>query len=187
MGHFAECRSDGCALCKYRTIQADRYNIDEIVVCKPGIGLAAGGTTTHYYEQGLGYPDRAVDLFNPSLSGDAEDESLYANWYSDSSGCTEGTDTDQNRRDILRLPSIYEEARRGAAGLLLEPSRVIPTQDSVEEYLYSSFQRPSPDVENPWCQVVWDGKLTLAVNISNPSVCYGILYIEHVEYFKSYR
>lgn len=127
----------------------DRYNIDELVLCDNGVGVT--GTFDRDYPLAGGGTQR-VTLFqgNPSLN-----ESLYATWYSNTAGCDPGTDTDQNRRDILRLPSIYEEARRGAAGLILENTRVEPNYDSLEDYLYSQFQRPHPDVEKlDWFDVV---------------------------------
>ena len=131
----------------------DRYNIEELVVCTQQTATqTVGALFTQSYERGRGYPAIPVELYAP---GTGDDESLYASWYGQGLGCAPGPDTDQNRRDILRLPSIYEEARRGAAGLLIEETRVSPTLESVRDYLYSQFQRPSPDIDTlDWFDVV---------------------------------
>ena len=58
-----------------------------------------------------GLSDHYIEVF----SGGAE--SLYATWY-DGENCDPGDPDDQvRRRDILRIASIVDEARRGAAGL----------------------------------------------------------------------
>jgi len=136
----------------------DRYDIESLVICKANNSgdQPVGPLTDAIYPLGRDAGTVAVEIYDPStnLSAD-ESEDLYATWYGSQTGCAPGSETDQNRKDILRLPSIYEEARRGAAGLLIENSRVIPTYDSLKSWLYSSFQRPHPDVEQlDWFDVV---------------------------------
>ena len=135
----------------------ERYNIESIVVCKSNsFGEdPVGDIFIRNYERGHGYTATPVELFGPPTDTGVADESLYATWYSDPLGCSPGPNTDQNRKDIMRLMSIYEEARRGAAGLLKEDSRVAPNLNSVENYLFSQFQRPHPDVDKlDWFDVV---------------------------------
>jgi len=134
----------------------DRYPIEELIICKQNTNQAVGDVGTAIYPLGRDFGTIEVDLYDPppATSGE-ESEDFYASWYGSPTGCAPGTDTDQNRKDMLRLPSIYEEARRGAAGLLIEDTRVVPTYDSVKNYLYSQFQRPHPDVEKlDWFDVV---------------------------------
>jgi hypothetical protein len=132
----------------------DRYNIEEMVVCSQDeAALSVGNMTTETYPLGRGMGTIDIDQFAAG-SGD-DDESFYATWYGQPLGCAPGPETDQNRKDILRLPSIYEEARRGAAGILIENSRVSPTFDSLKDFLYSQFQRPHPDIDKiDWFDVV---------------------------------
>ncbi len=136
----------------------DRYNIEDIIVCEQNGQSAAerpvGDLGFASYARGKGFPNITVELFEPPLAG-VNPETLYASWYGNPAGCAPGPDSDQNRKDMLRLPSIYEEARRGAAGLLIENSRVSPNYESVRDYLYSQFQRPHPDVDRlDWFDVV---------------------------------
>lgn len=134
----------------------DRYNIDEIVTCLPNAGKSSVGPIIEVgFERGRGLSNTVIELFDAPTDAGAVDERLYGNWYGNPLGCEPGPESDQSRKDILRLPSIYEEARRGAAGLLLENSRVEPNANSVQEYLYSQFQRPHPDVDKlDWFDVV---------------------------------
>ena len=132
----------------------DRFDIESLIICTPETTVNAVGADTTFvnYERGRGYPSYTIEQF---VAGNIADESLYATWYGQPLGCAPGPETDQNRRDILRLPSIYEEARRGAAGLLIERSTLSPTLESLEDYLFSQFQRPSPDIDQvDWFDVV---------------------------------
>ncbi len=85
------------------------------------------------------------------------DESLYATWYGrDGEDCTPNDDTLQYRKDMLRLPSIYDEARRGAAGLALDtsltPDGSLP---NLKKFLYNYWSNPSVNQENEaWFNVM---------------------------------
>lgn len=133
----------------------DRFNIEEIILCEQNnTERPVGDLGASTFDRGRGFGTIAVEMFEPPLAG-ITPETLYASWYGDPTGCAPGPESDQNRKDMLRLPSIYEEARRGAAGLLIEESRVSPTYDSVEDYLFSQFQRPHPDVDKlDWFDLV---------------------------------
>lgn len=134
----------------------DRYSLDEMIICKQN-GVAEEPIDGAMVQEQLelapvpGDPDfeRWVYKFQPPIPDvGVEPEDLYATWYGDPTGCAPGPDTDQNRKDMLRLPSIYEEARRGAAGLLIESSAVSPNYDSVKSYLYGQMQRPHPNKDS---------------------------------------
>jgi hypothetical protein len=73
-------------------------------------------------------------------------ESLFATWY-DGENCEPNRIDHQDlRKDIARILSIIDEARRGAAGLALGPDPLIDvnTQEEVEDFLYSQWDRPLP-------------------------------------------
>ncbi len=131
----------------------DRYDIGSLVVCTQQTSVdTVGPIVPVNYPRGRGYDP--VQIFQYGTPA-GDDESFYATWYGQPLGCEPGPDTDQNRKDILRLPSIYEEARRGAAGLLIENSLVSPNLASVKDYLFSQFQRPHPDIDKlDWFDVV---------------------------------
>jgi hypothetical protein len=152
-------------------IHEDRYNyriptddpdvfitfIDKLVVCETNVEgeKPVGELSSQSFERGRGLGPTDVQLYGKATQDGVADESLYATWYGLPEGCAPGPDTDQNRKDILRLPSIYEEARRGAAGILIENARVVPSLDSLEDFLFSQFQRPHPHVDNmDWFDVV---------------------------------
>lgn len=131
----------------------DRYDLLAMVPC-PIEELDVGNSKNKVvasYDRGRGMSPIDIEIFTDS--GSAESEYLYASWYGED--CYPGPDTEQNRRDILRMVSIYEEARRGAAGLLKEESRVGPSKESIASYLFSQWQRPHPDIDNlDWFDVV---------------------------------
>ena len=131
----------------------DRFDIESLVVCTQQTSVdTVGPLGIVNYPLGRGAGTIGVEQFS---AGAGDNESLYATWYGQPLGCAPGPETDQNRRDILRLPSIYEEARRGAAGLLIEPSELSPSLPSLESFLYAQFQRPDPDIDKvDWFDVV---------------------------------
>ncbi len=86
-------------------------------------------------------------------NGAPNNEYLYRTWYG-VKDCFPDDDTLQMRKDILRLPSIYDVARVGATGLSLEPSLTEPQgtetqEDAMVRFLYSAFQNPHPDTDSP--------------------------------------
>lgn len=86
-------------------------------------------------------------------SGVAGSEFLYRTWYGERD-CFPDPNSDQDRRDMLRLPSIYDQARIGAAGLALDPSQTnlrdgeTPAQ-MLQRFLYTQYASPSPGLDNP--------------------------------------
>ena len=80
-------------------------------------------------------------------------EYLYRTWYGEDD-CFPDDETEQDRKDMLRLPSIYDVARIGAAGLSLESSltNTLPLESqaqALERYLYGSFANPALTVDTP--------------------------------------
>lgn len=86
------------------------------------------------------------------------DESLYATWYGydGKTDCTPTPETDQNRKDIVRMASIYDEARRGAAGLALDESLTGKgTLPEFERFIRNFWANPSPSQEaDGWFNVM---------------------------------
>jgi hypothetical protein len=128
-----------------------RYDLDEIVPCDPDPVLGPGqdlrGTLTTSVD----------DLTRPyevQYYTGAE-ESLFASWFS-GANCDRGNDNHLEwRKDILRIVSIYDEARRGAGGLAIEDTRVEPTAQGVRDYLFSVWNNPLPGVDNKqWFNVM---------------------------------
>jgi hypothetical protein len=93
------------------------------------------------------------DYFVEVFSGGTE--SLFATWY-DGEDCDPGDSNDQvRRRDIARIASITDEARRGAAGLSKEDSTLLPTQASIQDHLYSVWEQPMAGSDEPgWLNVM---------------------------------
>jgi len=98
-----------------------------------------------------GYGSLEIVALNP-------DESLYATWYGydGKTDCTPTPETDQNRKDIVRLASIYDEARRGAAGLALDASLTGKgTLPEFQNFLRNFWANPSPSQEaDGWFNVM---------------------------------
>jgi hypothetical protein len=86
-------------------------------------------------------------------SGQPNSEFLYRTWYGERD-CFPDPRSDQDRRDMLRLPSIYDQARIGAAGLALDESQTnlrpgeTPAQ-MLQRFLYTQYANPSPNLDNP--------------------------------------
>jgi hypothetical protein len=90
-------------------------------------------------------------------------ESLFATMY-DGENCQDGNSHSSGdalehyyrRGDLVRMLLIYQEARRGAAGLQLEPDPYFPiSATTVQQFLYDQFQRPLPRSTQPtWFSVI---------------------------------
>ncbi|RMG84305.1 MAG: hypothetical protein D6712_11505, partial [Chloroflexi bacterium] len=128
------------AAARYATtgeVNEDRFDLDTIVPCDVDDKRGSVNLFTHPI-----YTDYQVQYY---ANGD---ESLFATWYN-GIDCDPGNSDHQIwRRDILRLASIYEEARIGAAGLSLEPPRLTNTPESVRDWLYSNWNIPLPGSSN---------------------------------------
>jgi hypothetical protein len=92
----------------------------------PKYGGVAGvnrGTLNKNYLPNAGNPADKYQVYTGGI------ESIYATW-NDGRDCSPGDDADQERRkDMARILSIMDEARRGAAGLLVESSPFTGTPD----------------------------------------------------------
>lgn len=78
------------------------------------------------------------------------DESLYSTWYGrdDNESCNRNDETESYRKDLLRLASIYDEARRGASGLSLDESLTGGgTLPEFERFLFNFWSNPHPRQE----------------------------------------
>lgn len=76
------------------------------------------GTKRDYYPNNSLNPNDLITVYDNGL------ESLFATWYQ-GKNCDPREPRDQDqRKDIARILSIMDEARRGAAGLLLEESHL---------------------------------------------------------------
>ncbi len=88
-------------------------------------------------------------------------ESLYASWYS-GDDCDTEQEEDQNRRkDMVRLLSIIEEARRGAAGLSVGAIPYLTTPLPADANAYTSFRTDGTGLtfrQVPWFHI-WDRPL----------------------------
>jgi hypothetical protein len=88
-------------------------------------------------------------------------ESLYATWYS-GDDCDTESEEDQNRRkDMVRLLSIMEEARRGAAGLAVAPLPYLTTPPPADAAAYTNFRTDGTGLtyrQVPWFHI-WDRPL----------------------------
>ena len=131
-------------------------DLDSIVPCimlgHPGyntVELQRGGSFQTVFPNGGTNPDEMVEYYIGAP------ESLYATWYS-GDDCDPTDPEDQNRRrDMARLLSIIDEARRGAAGLALAPS-LMPTPSANGMYAswdqvpwYQEWKRPLPGIDGP--------------------------------------
>jgi len=95
------------------------------------------GTKTTVQPNGIG--NGTVNVYSGGL------ESLFATWY-DGKNCDPRDSDDQDRRkDMARILSIMQEARRGAAGLAIENNQwSVPTDPLVKD-----------NVQANWNQLPW--------------------------------
>lgn len=101
-----------------------------------------------------------VDVYveNPA-SPPGQSEHLFETYYG-VDDCFPDDQALQRRKDLLRLPSIYDAARIGAAGVSLDDS-LTNTEDGetqaqmLERFLYTTFSNPSPELETQrWFNLV---------------------------------
>ena len=141
----------------------DRYDIDVVVPCPAdaqGRDVVDLGTPTQQN------PD-PIDSSYAFSTFEGGQESLYATWYQ-GQGCdpTNPSSLD-DRRDILRLVSIMDEARRAAAGLSLGPNPLSGTEESVRNTLYGIWNTPQANSnERGWFNVVICSSRTFRVSDS---------------------
>lgn len=134
------------------------YDVDLLVPCDPGNVSADLRGEKHLYpvlqDGGIVYVEGYRQTAAAQQAG-LPSEHLFATWYT-GEDCEAGRDDhQQQRRDLVRLLSIYDEARRGAAGLALEAHQFERTPESVEEWLFEVWQRPLPrSDESRWFNVM---------------------------------
>lgn len=138
----------------------ERYDIDTLLPCSmANYSLALDRVTVPLYDADTSdgvIPTHTVEVFRPVNTNPAaiefiESEYLYATWYG-LPDCFPDDDSLQQRRDILRLATVYDEARRGAAGLLLDESLTgNATKQDLENFLYDTWSNPNPGYgERAW-------------------------------------
>lgn len=132
----------------------DKYNMDALLPCKVDAVPAERDTLTlplwDTDPTDAILPEVEIDIYKPA-SGILEEDSehLYRTWYGQGD-CFPDETSEQQRKDVLRLASIYDEARIGAAGLLKEDT-LLPdnvTQSTLQSFLFNSVQNPSPRRED---------------------------------------
>lgn len=103
-------------------------------------GLDQRGVRAEYVPN-MTDPDYKINIYRDGL------ESLFATW-NDGRNCNPADESHQDmRKDMLRLLSIMEEARRGASGLMLEANMItLPGDPKVVDGQpwYEAWQRPYP-------------------------------------------
>lgn len=119
----------------------EKYDLDTIMPCSQPVTP----------DPVIAYPGNADISVHALQIGpgiyDYSGENLFATWYG-GQDCDPGrADHEQMRKDILRVVSAYDVARRSAAGLALEDSPIDgdPTMNSdVAEYLFRDFYPEPP-------------------------------------------
>ncbi len=116
------------------------------------------GSVMQVYASDVADPlDVPTDPGSPSISP-AGVEALFSTWYS-GRDCDPQDEFDQElRKDILRIPSIFEEARRGAAGLALPNTGYVENINSeadLRRFLYATWRPDFPHYR--WQDGVLDG------------------------------
>jgi hypothetical protein len=116
---------------KYNMHLDDKQNhADDFIPCvddkDPLYGGVEGGNRGTLNKDYLPNPGNPADKYQVYTGGI---ESIYATW-NNGRDCQPGEDIDQERRkDMVRILSIMDEARRGAAGLLVESNPFTATPD----------------------------------------------------------
>ncbi|MDX2077928.1 MAG: TadE/TadG family type IV pilus assembly protein [bacterium] len=124
----------------------ERYDVNALLPCT-GDPLERGSRTQMIFDTDrpsdfveVWYKDIDLATSNYVISGD----SIFATWY-DGIQCDPAKPEHLEwREDILRLVSIYEVARRGAAGLALERSQQNGTQQAIFNMMTSLWAEPMP-------------------------------------------
>lgn len=123
----------------------DRYDVNTLLPCT-GDPVERGNRYRVNFD--FDNPSHAVDVWfkdydpvnGPSITGD----SIFSTWY-DGIQCDPGLPEHLEwRQDILRLVSIYDVARRGAAGLALERSQQNGTTQAIFNMMTALWDEPMP-------------------------------------------
>jgi hypothetical protein len=129
------------------------YDVNSLVPCTTNDDRGTRTTIT----VGSGPTASTIQVYENGV------EHLFATYY-DGENCTPGSPSSSGqalthyyrRTDMIRMLLIYREARRGAAGLALEPDPYDPiTAQHIEDFLYDQFERPLPrSNQRQWFNVV---------------------------------
>lgn len=134
-----------------------KYNMDVLIPCTTdAANLQIATRDVPIYDPSGGDSYNQVQIFQVPPGGDTENsEHLFATWYG-VPDCYPDDDTLQMRRNMLRLASIYDEARRGASGLLLDRSLTgTGSKADFQNFLYSTWNNPSRQLASrDWFNVV---------------------------------
>jgi len=124
----------------------ERYKVDEIIACT---GSATERGQRHQFHFDLDNPSAMTEVWLKDFdistgSYIVTGDSVFSTWY-DGIQCDPGKPEHLEwREDILRLVSIYEVARRGAAGLSLERSQQNGTIQAIYNMMTSLWAEPMP-------------------------------------------
>ncbi len=125
------------------TYDKERYNVDAMLPCtgdadergiREQVSFGGAGPVEIWY--------KSLDIVTGAyeITGD----SIFATWY-EGILCDIGTPEHLEwREDILRLASIYDTARRGAAGLSLERSQQNRTTQALFNMMTALWSEPMP-------------------------------------------
>lgn len=122
----------------------NRYDLQTLIPCEPSLGR---GNPYIYFP----VPEDTSYQVQAFKDGP---ESLYATWY-DGEECFPTADSEEKRKDILRIFSIIDEARRGAAGLAIENNVIENSPSGIRDHLFSLWDRPLKRSDDPgWFDVM---------------------------------
>lgn len=124
----------------------EKYSLDLI-------GCAAGDERGSMLTVRMNSGSPYVDIFavQDPITGAyvPQEESIFATWY-DGENCDLGKPEHlELRKDILRLASIMDVARIGAAGLSLEPNPRDGSRDSIWQMMLDQWELPAPRSSEP--------------------------------------
>lgn len=112
-----------------------KYDLDVLVPC---INTDGRGNPVQYRPDPLDN-SYVVHIF------EGGEESLYASWYQGEDCDPTNAEHFERRKDIARMLSIMDEARRGATGISMEPNRIVDgTEATARSVLYEVWGRPQP-------------------------------------------
>ncbi len=121
----------------------EKYNLLSLLPCTQEDFAQGPGQRTQFPLN----PDATIHI-NTSTGGMTA-QTLFATYY-DGQNCDPGNAEHlERRRDIVRLASIYDTARRASAGLALEPSVQDGTVNALFNQLSHQWQLPRPRSNEP--------------------------------------
>ena len=121
----------------------DRYTLDEVVPCLVDDGVTVdpfAPYTPKTIREDAGPGVNAFFRAKDPITGQyiLQGEDLYRTWF-DGQDCVPGPDSDERRKDIIRVISAMEVARRSASGLSLEDSILDGTAQGFVDVLINNW------------------------------------------------